>query len=64
MTRQLRIEFAEAVYHLTSRGNAQQAIFLDEKDFANFLGVLCLKVILQDPITHFMNKNLGGTDYE
>jgi len=34
-------EFAGAVYHLTSRGNAQQAIFLDEKDFADFLGVLC-----------------------
>jgi len=26
-----------AVYHLTSRGNAQQAIFLLEKDFADFL---------------------------
>jgi len=48
MTRPLRIEFKGAVYHITSRGNAQQAIFLDEKDFADFLGVLCLKVILQD----------------
>jgi hypothetical protein len=26
-----------AVYHLTSRGNTQQAIFLDEKDFTDFL---------------------------
>ena len=41
MTRPLRIEFEGAVYHITSRGNAQQAIFLDEKDFADFLGVLC-----------------------
>jgi len=41
MTRPLRIEFAGAVYHITSRGNAKQAIFLDEKDFADFLGVLC-----------------------
>jgi putative transposase len=41
MTRPLRIEFAGAVYHLTSRGNAKQAIFLAEKDFADFLGVLC-----------------------
>lgn len=41
MTRPLRIEFKGAVYHITSRGNARQAIFLDEKDFANFLGVLC-----------------------
>ena len=41
MTRPLRIEFKGAVYHITSRGNARQAIFLDEKDFADFLGVLC-----------------------
>ncbi len=41
MTRPLRIEFKGAVYHITSRGNAQQAIFLDEKDFADFLSVLC-----------------------
>jgi REP element-mobilizing transposase RayT len=37
----LRIEFAGAVYHITSRGNARQAIFLDEKDFADFSRVLC-----------------------
>ena len=37
-------------YYCTSRGNARQAIFLDEKDFTDFLGFLCLKVILQDPI--------------
>jgi len=41
MTRPLRIEFAGAVYHITSRGNAKQAIFLNEKDFADFLSVLC-----------------------
>jgi len=29
MTRPLRIEFKGAVYHITSRGNARQAIFLD-----------------------------------
>ena len=40
MTRPLRIEFKGAVYHITSRGNTRQAIFLDEKDFANFLTVL------------------------
>jgi putative transposase len=44
MTRPLRIEFAGAVYYITSRGNAKQAIFLDEKDFADFLGVLGLVV--------------------
>jgi len=44
MTRPLRIEFEGAVYHITSRGNAKQAIFLDEKDFAGFLRVLCYVV--------------------
>ncbi|MGB6370466.1 MAG: hypothetical protein WBF68_05485 [Atribacterota bacterium] len=48
MTRPLRIGFAGAFYYITSRGNAKQAIFLHEKDFTDFLGVLCLKVILQD----------------
>jgi len=41
MSRPLRIEFKGAVYHITSRGNASQAIFFDEKDFADFLRVLC-----------------------
>lgn len=41
MARPLRIEFKGAFYHITSRGNAQQAIFLDEKDFTDFLRVLC-----------------------
>jgi len=41
MTRPLRIEFKGAVYHITSRGNARQAIFLDEEDFTDFLRVLC-----------------------
>jgi len=29
MTRPLQIEFEDVVYHLTSRGNARQDIFLD-----------------------------------
>jgi len=40
MTKTLRIEFTGAVYHLTSRGNVKQAIFLDEKAFADLLLVL------------------------
>jgi REP element-mobilizing transposase RayT len=39
MTRLLRIEFAGSVYHLIFRGNARQVVFLDEKDFVDFLGV-------------------------
>jgi len=32
MMKAMRIEFPSAVYHITSRGNAQQSIFLDDKD--------------------------------
>jgi putative transposase len=37
MARPLRIEFADAIYHVTSRGNGRQKIFLDEQDNRNFL---------------------------
>ncbi len=37
MTRPLRIEFEGAIYHVTSRGNARQAIFLDDEDRENLL---------------------------
>lgn len=40
MTRPLRIEFNGALYHITSRGNARQAIFLNREDYINFLRIL------------------------
>lgn len=40
MARPLRIEFPGAIYHVTSRGNARQAIFLDDEDRRSFLLVL------------------------
>ncbi|MBN7799211.1 REP-associated tyrosine transposase, partial [Parahaliea mediterranea] len=40
MARPLRIEFAGALYHVTSRGNARQDIFLDDVDRESFLDVL------------------------
>ena len=40
MARPLRLEFPGAVYHVTSRGNGRQAIFLDKEDRESFLGVL------------------------
>jgi putative transposase len=40
MARPLRIEFAGAVYHVTSRGNARQPIFLDRADWEGFLDIL------------------------
>jgi len=40
MTRPLRIEYAGAVYHITSRGNEKKAIFKDDQDNINFLNTL------------------------
>jgi REP element-mobilizing transposase RayT len=37
MARPLRIEFADAVYHVTSRGNGRQKIFHDDEDCRKFL---------------------------
>ena len=40
MARPLRIQFPGAVYHITSRGNEKQNIFLDDTDRSVFLNVL------------------------
>ncbi|QXP85782.1 transposase [Methylococcus sp. Mc7] len=40
MSRPLRIEFAGGLYHVTSRGDGREAIFLSEADRGLFLGVL------------------------
>ncbi len=40
MTRPLRIEFPGAVYHVTSRGNARDNIYLKDEDRSNFLQIL------------------------
>ena len=37
MARQLRVEYSDALYHLTARGNDQQTIFHDETDRQHFL---------------------------
>lgn len=37
MARPLRLEFPGALYHVTTRGNARQAIFLDDEDRQRFL---------------------------
>ena len=36
----VRLEFPDAVYHLTSRGNARQKIFLTDADRETFLSAL------------------------
>ena len=40
MARPLRIEYPGALYHVTSRGNAREDIFFDEKDRQRFLATL------------------------
>ena len=40
MARQLRIEYAGALYHITSRGNAQEAIYQNDVDRTEFLSLL------------------------
>jgi len=40
MARPLRIEFSGALYHVTARGNAQQAIFKDDNDRQGLLKLL------------------------
>lgn len=40
MSRPLRVEYPGAVYHLTSRGNARQDVFLGEADRDGFLNVM------------------------
>ena len=40
MARPLRLEFPDALYHVTSRGNARQKIFRDDEDREQFLATL------------------------
>lgn len=44
MARPLRIEFPGAVYHITSRGNARERIYLKDEDYDGFLECLCTVV--------------------
>ena len=44
MARPLRLEYAGACYHITSRGNAKQAIFHDDADRETLLGLLAAAV--------------------
>lgn len=40
MARPLRIEFANALYHVTSRGDRREAIYEDDRDRFRFLAIL------------------------
>jgi len=52
MPRPLRIEFAGAVYHITSRGNARQPIFLNRPDCYGFSDILSSVIAGYDCVCH------------
>ena len=70
MPRPLRLEYSGAVYHLTARGNAGQAIFLDNADRELFLaclgevvarfGWLCHAFCLMDNHYHLLIETPGA----
>jgi len=70
MARPLRIEYAEAAYHVTSRGNARKSIFKDDKDREMLLHVLeevndryhwlCHTYCLMSNHYHLVIETLGG----
>jgi hypothetical protein len=52
MARPLRIEFEGALYHITSRGNALQPIYLDDVDRRRFFDTLAHVVSRHEWICH------------
>lgn len=70
MARPLRIEYPGAIYHVTARGNARAAIFLDDEDRQLFLDVwaecvkrfgwLCHAYCLMDNHYHFLIETPHG----
>lgn len=60
MARQWRIEFEGALYHILSRGNQGQNIFIDDKDrrcFLNLLGDMCNRFFIDIFAYVFMNNH-------
>jgi putative transposase len=59
MTRPLRIEFSGALYHVTSRGDRREDIYLDDDDRLNWLevlGIVCkrFKAVLVQKEAHLL----------
>jgi len=40
MARPIRVEYEGGLYHVTSRGNARQEVFVDEQDLTTLLRIL------------------------
>lgn len=70
MTRPLRLEFPNALYHVTSRGDRREAIFEDDEDRLRFLEILgtvvsdynwlCHGYCLMDNHYHLIIETLDG----
>ena len=52
MTRPLRLEFPNALYHVTSRGDRREAIFEDDDDRLRFLEILGMVVLDHNWLCH------------
>ena len=52
MTRPLRLQFPGAIYHITSRGNARENIYLDKEDRETFLSILADTVARHNWLCH------------
>lgn len=60
MARPLRIEFAGAVYHVTSRGNASEDIYRDGNDRRQFLALLAIVLQRHDADTSKLAETARG----
>ena len=70
MARPLRIEYAGAIYHITSRGNERKSIFQEERDHELFLDILhqvkekynwlCHAYCLMDNHYHIVVETIEG----
>lgn len=70
MVRPLRIEYPGAVYHITSRGNKKESIFIDNQDRERFLSILnevchrynwlCYAYCLMDNHYHLIIETVDG----
>ena len=70
MARPLRIEYAGAIYHVTSRGDRREAIYLDDKDreiWLEIFGSVCKRFnwrchawVLMDNHYHIVVETVDG----
>ncbi|MFT4850036.1 MAG: REP element-mobilizing transposase RayT [Sediminicola sp.] len=60
MSRPLRLEFASALYHITSRGNARNLIYLQDDDFELFLQFLAIVCERYNWVVHADARMLGS----